>query len=504
MNNGIEFKRDIEDILERWNNYSNKILNIEGPRRVGKTTSIIKFCNEKFQSQVYIDLSVYVDNLIVNELLLKYRRNSSKFLMELLSEFQDDKPIIGTENTVLIIDEIQLNPDLYSILKTLNGDSFGLRIIITGSYMSVLKNYLFNNKDFIKKKFNNNSRLGDCIETYRMRPLSFNEFFSGVKGITLREYLDNTTIIDLKPEKINYIQSTYKHYMVCGGFPYIASEYIKGINKNNTKEQLEENLFQNIGELINTIVVESTIYLNSNTILDKNSSNPNDINEIFEKTIKLVLKNIITHNDDRNIIDNEYKQISKIAMDFNISKVGPNKFGANKLMSDCIMWFVHCGILEMISCKETNQKRFLLSDTAIFNYYESRINLNKGNIMGAKIEHFTYLEAFKYLEKGYKYGRGYNGFTGVNGRVNYGLTDGYELDLILNIENSSRKTITYGIEIKSTGGECKSLEFYTKNNIVDIPVIVNTSNKVSCQNIDGKKITILPVYLLMELLDIVK
>ncbi len=512
MNNVVEFKREIEDILDDWFKYkSNKVLCIHGARRVGKTTSIKRFCNNNFKSVIYIDLAYnHKIHEELNKMLNSYKPEVSSLINFILNELGDSNiKDIKDEEIVIIIDEIQLNPIIYSMLKIISEES-NLRLIATGSYMSVLKKYNYQNReeDFLNPDFNNNARLGDSIVYYRMRSLTFNEFFSGIEGKTLKTYLkervnNNFCLGNYLDMDFTYIREIYNMYMICGGYPYIASEYIRNKNRYN-KEELLDILFINTGDLLNTIVAESLVYLNTKLSI----LNPDTLNEIFEEIIKIILFNIITHNDDSNKVGVNFDSIFEISYTFNKESIYKRFNGkySDKIIQNCVSWFIHFGLLEVITSKEINEERFIISDLAVFNYYINKMEINEGNSLGSKIKHFIYLECIKNVERGYRYNVDKVGVKSFSMKAHFGASEKHELDLIISdrFNNPFKELNIYGIEVKSTGGDCKSLGYYMEKNIINTPVITNVSNMISYQCVDNKKVIVLPVYLLMELLTLVE
>lgn len=161
------FKREILKDFTRWKTYHNRsILRLEGARQTGKTSHTKRFCYENYHNVIYIDLTNTKQH---NDLSACLSNTTGSLKDRLISTYL--KPsVTNLESTVLIIDEIQLSLEIYNRLKELK-TSVSFDIIVTGSYMSVVKN--------MRTYTTDNQIHGDAVaavgyvHTLRMYPLSF-------------------------------------------------------------------------------------------------------------------------------------------------------------------------------------------------------------------------------------------------------------------------------------------------------------------------------------------
>ena len=169
---------------------------LTGMRRTGKTTLVKQLIADSGSRQVlYIDLE-RIDNRI-----LWTETNYENIVFALTQRgLHFDEPVL------LALDEIQLVPNLPSVLKYLY-DTYTIKFIVTGSSTYYLKNRLTESLAGRKKIF----------EIY---PLSFGELltFRGVQANSLT-WEQSTQFVRAEYERLkNY----YEEYVLYGGFPEVV------------------------------------------------------------------------------------------------------------------------------------------------------------------------------------------------------------------------------------------------------------------------------------------
>lgn len=169
---------------------------LTGMRRTGKTTLVKQLMNDsKIRQQYYFDLERMDNRSLFSE------DNYDSIVYALTQRGADfrEKVLIG-------IDEIQLVPNLPSVLKYLY-DSYDIKFIITGSSAYYMKNMFSESLAGRKKLF----------EIY---PLSFSELLS-FNGITVPEIpLSNAgRFVKAEYERLKGHYETYINY---GGFPEVV------------------------------------------------------------------------------------------------------------------------------------------------------------------------------------------------------------------------------------------------------------------------------------------
>ena len=153
--NFIELERDVQLELAEWKTKRHHtVLQVEGPRQVGKTHEVCKFAQSHYQQTVYVNL--VRDTFGFEDLMLTDHFMEHYCAAAGLGNFIDDK------TTVLIIDEIQESPDVYNAIRELR-QALSCDIIVSGSYLA----RTVKSKDFF---------LPAGIAYLRIAPLSFREF----------------------------------------------------------------------------------------------------------------------------------------------------------------------------------------------------------------------------------------------------------------------------------------------------------------------------------------
>jgi len=169
---------------------------LTGMRRTGKTTLVKQLMNDSdIRQQYYFDLERMDNRSLFSE------ENYESIIYALTQRGADfnEKVLIG-------IDEIQLAPNLPSVLKYLY-DSYDIKFIITGSSAYYMKNMFSESLAGRKKIF----------EVY---PLNFAELLS-FNGISISDIPLSNAGIFVKSE-YERIKNYYETYINYGGFPEVV------------------------------------------------------------------------------------------------------------------------------------------------------------------------------------------------------------------------------------------------------------------------------------------
>ena len=189
------FARNILKNLE--NHLENKQVTVlTGMRRTGKTTLVKHLMNEsKVRQKIYFDLE-----------RIDYRELFSEKNYETIVFALQQRGINFSEKVLIAIDEIQLVPNLPSVVKYLY-DTYDIKFILTGSSSYYLKN-----------KFNES--LSGRKKIFEIYPLSFNELltFKGVDFAALDIFYECPFINSEYQRLKNY----YEEYINFGGFPEVV------------------------------------------------------------------------------------------------------------------------------------------------------------------------------------------------------------------------------------------------------------------------------------------
>lgn len=214
------FRRKIDEFLLSWKNDSaHKPLIVKGARQIGKTESILHFANENYSNIVYINFAL------------------EKKYMPVVNDGYDVETVIKNltlinpalkfipEQTIIIFDEIQENPDVATTLKAFRLDG-RFDVICSGSMLGI--NY---------KKIHSNS-VGNKVD-YAMHSMDFEEFLwaKGYRDEQIGEILKH--MLELKPfndAELQVYKSLFLEYCVLGGMPDVVRSYIETDTFSGTTE----------------------------------------------------------------------------------------------------------------------------------------------------------------------------------------------------------------------------------------------------------------------------
>ncbi len=169
---------------------------LTGMRRTGKTTLVKQLMESSTTRQkIYFDLE-RIDN---RELFAE--KNYENIILALTQ-----KGIVFTEKVLIAIDEIQLVPNLPSVIKYLY-DTYEIKFILTGS-----------SSYYIKNRFSES--LAGRKKIFEIYPLTFNELlrFKGIEMPTFANFEEQPFTAATYESLKNY----YEEFINFGGFPEVV------------------------------------------------------------------------------------------------------------------------------------------------------------------------------------------------------------------------------------------------------------------------------------------
>ena len=221
-------KRKFWDKLVKWSEHNIEVpLMVVGARQVGKTYIIDKFCREKFNDYVYINLKdepdiveIFKENIATGDKVRKLELKLNRSIKE---------------ETVMFFDEIQESEELISTLKYFCESDFPYKIVCAGSLLGVKL-----------KRFNSSFPVGKVNILY-MYPMDFYEFLNALgEELAIEEikrcFNTNTKIDDFLHRKLlNY----YRLYLCVGGMP----KSVLNLKENNLNIlEYDDNIIKSIIE----------------------------------------------------------------------------------------------------------------------------------------------------------------------------------------------------------------------------------------------------------------
>lgn len=436
IKNEIELERDVQKELMNWKNKRhNTVLQIEGPRQVGKTHEVRKFAYSQYKQVVYVNLVRdeygFEDLMFTDRFMQEYCRNAG------IGEYVDD------ESTILIIDEVQERANVYNAIRDLR-EQLGCDIIVSGSYLA----RTVNSKDFF---------LPAGIAYLRMYPLSFKEF---CRALGIEKELETISLASKSSEEeYQKLEDAYQVYRKIGGYPQVVTTFIKSRQVNDCMEVL--------ADLISTFTGESSRFFSNSTALS-----------IFQEAYKAVLMQVTE----------EKKGTGKTFLEFvtNFVKDNVKEPVSRNEVRAAASWLLYSGIIGYCDLYNNgdvtdviSNRRAYFADPGIANYISDLITAPRDAIEGMLTETFAYAE----LNRLYQAAPGKKCVRGD--KPCFSICGDYELDFVVVDKEDTR----YGLEVKTGNNRAKSLEYYKDKGLIDRGFRCAVSHGGQ-----GKRFATIPIY----------
>lgn len=269
-------KRKIENELMEWKDNYKTPLMLVGARQTGKTYILDEFCRKNFKNYIYINLEKETDIANIFDETIEPKKIIEQ--MEILKKIN-----INIKDTIIFIDEIQVNEKAITSLKYFCESDEPYKIICAGSLLGVKIN-----------RFKSSFPVGKVIIKY-LYPMDFEEYLTAIKEDNLikeieKGYKTNTPLLNVVHEKA---LDLYKKYLILGGMPAIIQNFI-----NNNYKITETNL-----ELQNQIITSYLADMNKYTENSESIKNTKIYNAIPKELAKenKVFKFSLVEKDARKI-----------------------------------------------------------------------------------------------------------------------------------------------------------------------------------------------------------
>ena len=212
--------RKIEKVIEdHFKLDQKKILLIDGARQVGKTYIIRHVGKRMFEN--FIEINMVEDSL--GERLFANIRTIEDFYLQ-VSMLAGNK-MKQKENTLIFIDEIQVYPQLLTLLKFLSQDN-KFTFIASGSLLGVTLSQT-------------TSIPMGSIKKVRMYPLDFEEFLyaNGMNELVISSMQKKFERLEPLDESMhNKMMDMFRKYLLVGGLPDAVKAYLKDKNIVTVRE----------------------------------------------------------------------------------------------------------------------------------------------------------------------------------------------------------------------------------------------------------------------------
>ena len=216
--------RKIEAVIEaHLRSNSKKILLIDGARQVGKTYIIRHVGQKLFEN--FIEVNMVEDSL--GDRLFANTKTVDDFYLQ-ISMLAGNK-MKEKENTLIFIDEIQVYPQLLTLLKFLSQDN-KYTFIASGSLLGVTLSQT-------------TSIPMGSIRKVRMFPLDFEEFLyaNGLNEVAIRAIRSKFERLEELDEPMhNKMMDLFRKFLLVGGLPDAVNSYLSEKNIRSVREIQKE------------------------------------------------------------------------------------------------------------------------------------------------------------------------------------------------------------------------------------------------------------------------
>lgn len=216
--------RKIEAVIEsHLKANSKKILLIDGARQVGKTY-IIRHVGQKLFDN-FIEINMVEDSL--GDRLFANTKTVDDFYLQ-VSMLEGNK-MKEKENTLIFIDEIQVYPQLLTLLKFLSQDN-KYTFIASGSLLGVTLSQT-------------TSIPMGSIRKVRMFPLDFEEFLyaNGMNEVAIKAMRSKFERLEALDEPMhNKMMDLFRKFLLVGGLPDAVNSYLSEKNIQSVRELQKE------------------------------------------------------------------------------------------------------------------------------------------------------------------------------------------------------------------------------------------------------------------------
>lgn len=362
-------RREVYERLLHWKRTPNHgTLEVSGARQVGKTYLVNKFADEEYRKKVYINLlemdgELFLEHYHDIRREMKAGNRIENPVLELMKRycagFED------TEDTLVIIDEIQESPDIYNRIREFTR-YLKCDFIVTGSYLGRILNKAF--------KYSS----GD-MSSLEVHTLSFEEFLMAAGEYGEFESLD--IFGGSEAAVYEQLSDLYRIYSAIGGYPAVVLRYFEGASVKECQDELVQ--------IIRLFTAESRRYFED--ILDYEA-----YGNLFCSIARVLVREKKGLKEDS--FSEELQGI--VAKDYssNLNKAAVNR-AIDWLYSSGIVGFagkiVNCNILEFRA-----KSRCFFMDMGLTTYFLQQIGCEQADIDGVNCETFVYLELKRRMGRG--------------------------------------------------------------------------------------------------------
>lgn len=354
-------KRNVYSALMAWKEKKgHATLEVSGARQVGKTYIVNRFADEQYKRKIYINLLDLSGELFLEQYKelwqeMKAGKRYENPVLELIKRHQPE--FEDSEDTIVIIDEIQESADIYNRIR-----EFTRRLksdfIITGSYLGRI----------LHKEFKYSSGDLDYLE---IQTLGFEEFLTALDRYDLYERMSLYGESD--GEVYQELRALYNDYCQIGGYPGVVLKYLEKAPMQECQAELLKiiRLFTNESRRYFEDILDDAVYDN-----------------IFVSVARILAKE--KKGFDKDSFSEELQGIVVRDYSSNISKASVNR---------AIDWLYSAGIIgfagKLAECSILDYKakaRCYFMDIGLAYHFLTKTGCAASERAGIVNENFVYLD----------------------------------------------------------------------------------------------------------------
>ena len=361
-------KRNFYQKLMDWKKESRHgTLEIQGTRQVGKTFIINKFADENYRHKLYINFFEPSGQQFLEcyYKAIAWTPGTPRPEHPLQDAFRlFDQSFEDTDDTVIIIDEIQESAEIYNRIREFTRQ-FQCQFIIIDSYPGRVLASEF--------RFS----CGD-VTSITLYPLSFEEFLAAANQELFQQYLMVGSSISEDHIFYQRLRSSYDIYCQIGGYPSVVEKYLM---TGSVRTCLDE-----LARIADIFLIESMQYTDISDIgifreiflnichllaMEKKSSRQDSIGNL--------LHNLVTKDGTRNLSEATMMR------------------AFNWLYLSKVIGF--CGeIIELDILDFRPGRRAYFMDLGIANFYMNQAGIDEASIKDMLNENYVYINLAKRLD----------------------------------------------------------------------------------------------------------
>lgn len=355
-------KRTIYSQLLEWKkDTGHSTLEITGARQVGKTYIINKFADENFRHKIYINLFEQSGQQFMQcyQQATAWNPGTKRPEHPLHDVFRlHDVDFEDTEDTVIIIDEIQESAEVYNRIREFTRQ-FHARFIVTESYPWKIYDPEFRYSS------------GD-VTRLPIYTLSFSEFLQAYDTELYRIYSALSPVKPSPDETHQKLTEAYTIYTQIGGYPKVVETYLE--TKDFQKAQ------GILVKIIDTFTNESIRYFSD--ILDTRV-----FTQIFFSICRLL--NRESRGLKEGSISEELQKLVTRDYSSALSKATCNRAISWLYFSGIIGFCAKITELDILDFKPASRCFFM--DLGLTNYYLTLTGTDSRTLLGTRNENFVYI-----------------------------------------------------------------------------------------------------------------